>query len=244
MKRPVAAAIALAFFGVVLLAQVSQSTALVTPLATPGTSVFVSPLRKPYPLGEPNYNPHPRKIAPRTVPFVDSSGETIVKEYVIERKLQDPIVIDIKATPAAQPQAAPVSSLTFQSPLGDPTYKTYLPVVTKVVSPNAQVLVIAYAGYTPTYPITTLAQLLIYHIAGGTSFHKIGAPAIMFEMAGGGPYITYTTPPTNTDGSWNLHTIYSQFNICNRVAAEGVDEVWIYVDAQGTHPGLVPGRDL
>jgi len=240
MKRSLAAAIALAFFMLVLLAQVGALTAQVTPLPTavPGMSVSVSPLRTPLPHHEPNYNPHPKKITPRAGPFVDSSGDIIVKEYVIERPLQDPVVIDIKATPTAQPQAVPVSPLTFQSPLAGDSYKAYLPIVaTKLVSPNAQVLAIAYAGYTPTYPITDLAYLLISHIREGTSFHNTGAPAIAFEMAGGGPYITYTTPPTNTDGSWNLHTIYSQFNICNRVAAEGIDEVWIYVDAQGTHPG-------
>ena len=83
MKRPVAAAIALAFFGIVLLAQVSASTAQVTPLPTavPGIAVSVSPLGTPLPHYEPNYNPHPKKITPRAVPFVDSVGDTIVKEY-------------------------------------------------------------------------------------------------------------------------------------------------------------------
>jgi hypothetical protein len=239
MKRPTAATITAAFFLLVLLSQTGALTAQVTPLATPGTSslVSVSPLRKPYPFGEPNYNPHPKKITPRAVPFVDKGGETIVKEYVIERPYQDPILIDIKATPTAQPAAASVSPLTFQSPLGNPTYKTYLPVVTKAVSPNAQVLVIAYLGSTPNFTPTNLAQLLINHIGSGTSFHKSSTPAIMFEMVGGAPNIVYTTPPTNTDGSWNLWTIYNQFNICNRVASEGIDEVWIYVDGLTTHPG-------
>lgn len=146
------------------------------------------------------------------------------------------MMIEIKATQAAQPQAAPVSPLTFESPLAGP-HEIYLPIVaSKLVPANAQVLVIAYVGFTPTYQITVLAQLLISHIAEGTSFHKTGSPAISFEMVGGGPYITYTTPPTNTnDGSWNLWAIYDQYNICNRVAAEGIDEVWIYVDNQPGH---------
>ena len=167
------------------------------------------------------------------MPFVDSSGETIVQEYVIERPLQDPIVIDIKATPPAKPQSAPISTTHISIAAGNSTYKTYLPVV---MSPNAQVLVIAYVGYTPPYPISTLTQLLIDHIAEGTSFHKSNTPAIAFKLAGGAPNIVYATPPTNTDGSWNLWTIYNQFNICNRVATEGIDEVWIYVDGENTHP--------
>lgn len=114
MKRPVAATIALAFFGIVLLSQVTASTAQVSPLPTTVAASAVSLLPTPLPYWEPSFNLHPKKIRPRAVPFVNEVGETIVKQTIIERTNQDPIVINFKAQPVAGPKAGP---LTFQSPL-------------------------------------------------------------------------------------------------------------------------------
>jgi hypothetical protein len=228
MKRPIAACIVLAFFVVIRLTQISASTALVSPAATPTGTTLVSPLGTPLAHYDPSYNPNPKKIRPRAVPFVNQAGETIVKEIVYERPYHDPIVIDIKAQPQTQPQAAPVTPLTFQFPLGDPyPYHAYLPIVVKQPTPNAQVLVIAYIGETPWYSPTVLANQLITNIQRSTSFHGTSDASIVFEMVGGDVNFVYAYPPLAPPsyGGWDLPAIYQQFNICNRVASEGIDEV-------------------
>lgn len=235
------AAIALAFFMLVLLSQVSQSTAQVSPLptATLSIGISVSPLSTPLSHWEPSYNPYPQKIKPRAVPFVNEVGETVVRQLVIERENQDPIVVNFKAQPPvpATPKAEP---LTFQSPLELPgPYQIYMPLVAKPA--NAQVLVIAYIGYTPTITPTVLAQSLISNLSRGTSFHGIGESSIGFEMVGGRVEISNTRAPRRTDGYWDMWAIYQQHNICARVATEGIDEVWVYIDGNTDDPNYVWG---
>jgi hypothetical protein len=238
VKRPVAATIALAIFMLVLLSQAGALTAQVTPLPT-ATAVSVSPLATPLPHWEPSYNPHPKKINPRAVPFVNEAGETIVKQYIIERPYQDPIVLNFKAQLPAAPKAGP---LTFQSPLENPgPYQIYMPIVYKPA--NAQVLVIAYIGYTPTTTPTVLAQNLIANLARGTSFHGTGESSIGFEMVGGHVEISNTRAPHRSDNSWDMGAIYQQHNICNRIPTEGIDEVWVYIDGNTDDPNYVYGSE-
>jgi hypothetical protein len=238
VKRPVAATIALAFFGIVLLSQVNASTAQVSPLPTTAAALVGSPLPTPLPYWEPSFNLHPKKIKPRTVPFVNEVGETIVKQTIIERTNQDPIVINFKAQPPTGPQAGP---LTFQSPLELPgPYQTCLPLVTSPA--NAQVLVIAYIGYTPAVTPTVLAQNLMYNLARGTQFHGQGQSSIGFEMVGNRVEISNTRPPKRTqDNMWDMWKIYADHNICARIATEGIDEVWIFIDGNDQDPNYVHG---
>jgi hypothetical protein len=97
MKRPFAAAIVIAVFMLVLISQASTLSAMVSPLPTDTAGASVSPMATPLPHWEPSYNPHPPKIKPRKVPFVNEVGETIVKQIVIDRPSLNPIVVNFKA---------------------------------------------------------------------------------------------------------------------------------------------------
>jgi hypothetical protein len=242
MKRSFAAVIAIAVFMLVLISRATSLTAQVSPLpnVTLGTTVSVSPLATPLPHWEPSYNPHPKKVNPRAVPFVNEVGETIVKQIVIERPYQDPIIYNFKAQPP-KPVAPEAGLLTFQSPLELPSpYKTYLPLVNTPA--NAQVLVITYIGYTPTITPTALAQNLIANIARGTMFHGVESSAIGFEMVGNRVEISNTRPPKRTqDNYWGMWKIYADHNICARIATEGIDEVWVIIDGNDKDPNYVWG---
>jgi hypothetical protein len=240
MKRSFAAAIAIAVFMLVLISQASTLSAQVSPLSTNAAGASVSPMATPLPHWEPSYNPHPKKIKPRAVPFVNEVGETIVKQVVVERPYHDPVIFNFKAQlPAlAAPEVGP---LTFQSPLELPgPYQTYLPLVTSPA--NAQVLVIAYIGYTPTTTPTIVAQNLIANIARGTMFHRVGPSAIGFELVGNRVEISNTRPPKRTqDNMWDMWKIYADHNICARVVSEGIDEVWVIIDGNDRDPNYVWG---
>jgi hypothetical protein len=90
-----------------------------------------------------------------------------------------------------------------------------------------------------------LANHLIANINSSTKFHGVGEPSIAFGLAGGAVNIVNTYPPTSTTG-WgymDVNAVYQQFNICNRVTSEGIDEVWLYVDGKpGGH--VYSGNEL
>ena len=98
-------------------------------------------------------------------------------------------------------------------------------------TPNAKVLVIVYQGEAATYSPIWLVDQQIQHIAAGTSFHGTSRPSIAFGLAGS-VNISYTYPPTGTNGYINLKRIYEEFSICQRATQENINEVWIYVDGK------------
>lgn len=201
-----------------------------TPLATPNATTLISPLGTPFATTyDPLYRANPKRVKAHAVPYVDQFGDTIAEEYVIDQPHRDSVIIKTKA----KPQQQAVTPLTFQSPLGDPyPYNAYMPMVSKQVAPNTKVLVIVYKGEAAWNDPVQLAKNLIVYIQNATTFHGVGFPSISFELAGGAVNVVNTYPPTGEWGYLDVSAVYQQFNICSRVASEGISEVWIYVDGK------------
>jgi hypothetical protein len=111
-----------------------------------------------------------------------------------------------------------------------------------VSGPATKVLVIAYIGYTPTITPTQLAQELVSYIYHGTMFHGVQPSSISFEIVGSRVEISNTRPPKRTqDKYWDMWKIYADHNICNRMIAESIDEVWVIIDGNDKDPNYVWG---
>lgn len=245
MQRNIAAVISLAFFMVVVALQTSSLTAQTSPLAAMSPLATTPPTMDKSPAHhETNYNPHPPKVTPRPVPFIDDEGATVVKQEVIEYPDRDPLIVNVKATPQSAIANQKANPLTFQSPLGV-NDQVYLPLVRNGNPPR--VLAIAFIYTTPYIVITDAAHSLAAQIMTGTRFHGTGASAINFEILNNRIEITTTYPPYSTTVDnirhWDLKEIYSQFNICNRVATEDVDEVWIWIGGDTDNPNYVYGTE-
>lgn len=248
MKR-VAAVVSLAVFVLVILsATVGTSTAKVSPVPT-DTTALQSPLSPPEPEHhDPYYVEHPRQVTPRAVPYVNEYGETIVREEIITHEHREADIIRYKAVPLAQPEAQLPD--TFNSPLGTPyTYTTYLPVMMKNYIENAAVMAIVYQGEAPDYNPSQIVHLLTDWIRAGTAWHGYtttgASPAIGFYLTDNLIHFSYTYPPTQTTnhGYLDLNAIYNQFNICNRIAAGDIDEVWILVDGKWPNGHVYSDRE-
>jgi hypothetical protein len=237
MKRVAAVLSLVVFVLVILSATVGASSAKVSPIPT-DTAALQSPLSPP---AQEHYDPyyveHPRKVTPRPVPYVNEYGETIIREEVIEYPHREADIIRYKAVPETQPRAQIPD--TFNSPVGTPyTYTTYLPVMMKNYVENAAVMAIVYQGEAPWYDPAQTIYSLTNWIRAGTSWHGYtitgSGPAIGFYLTDSQVHFVYAYPPTQTanHGYLDLNAIYNQFNICSRIAAGEIDEVWIMADGK------------
>ena len=219
-----------------------------SPLATPTTPALRSPLPTPTlppTIGpeqfDPYYRANPKKIKPHSVPYTDEYGDIIVEERVIEIPHHEPAIVKIKATQRAKSQ----NELSVQSQAASASldYKAYLPLIQKAARPP--VLVVVYRNKTPGYDPATLVNTTIADLRAGSIWHGYsnpnGQPGLEYGLTDGAMTVVYESPPTqSSNGYIDLNAVYQRFNICPRVQAGQVGEVWIWTD--GDYPSYSPGE--
>jgi hypothetical protein len=217
MKRFVSITFVIVVAVMALLVSLSgASSAAISPIATPTVE---SRDRSP--------------VATRAVPYVNQYGETIVRERVIVDSHGVPAIMQYKATPQSpirQKSAPQQQSVVSSTPM---PYAVYLPIIYE--SPSANVMAIVYEGESQDYNPETIMVSLTNWINLGTTWHGITTTqsAIAFGFVDNMIHIVPTYPPTQTGSGWyDLNAVYQQFDICNRIAAGEIDEVWIMADGK------------
>lgn len=211
---------------------VNTSTAQISPLSAPQATLSPLPTPTAQPQ-DPYYVEVPMVVTPHPVPYVNRYGETIIKEEVFTSTHHQPAILQYKATPSASASSRTVSPLTQSQNDLTLDHYVYLPLVAKNTS-NASVLAIVYQWHPPRYDPVGIINKLIGWIAVGTTWHgsTLSPSSISFAVVDGAPHFIYNRPPYLSNGYLDLNAIYAQNNICARIQAGEVDEVWIFVDGE------------
>ncbi|NUM46034.1 MAG: hypothetical protein HUU38_15110 [Anaerolineales bacterium] len=121
------------------------------------------------------------------------------------------------------------------------SHTVYLPTVTRgqpkpIVTKT--VFTVAYMDAIPIYDPDDIQVQFISDLKLASTWHgnnnPNGQPALGYQTYGGSVIKIFETPPYRSDnGKFDYAAVYERFDLCNKIQAGEVDEVWVWESGTG-----------
>jgi len=120
------------------------------------------------------------------------------------------------------------------------TTQVFLPLVVMNYEPVPPriVFAVAYLDATPIYDPDQHQALLISNLVQASTWHGYtgqgGNPQLVFNTYGGSVIKVFEPPPYRAEnGKFDYAAVYQRFDLCNKIQAGLVDEVWVWESGTG-----------